>query len=228
MFCILWYSITIILSIAGAAWIYGIFGNITAADSTFKSVEADAFKLWILEQEKWFMETNNWNKIIICVIIAAIVVILPLCCYKLDKYMRMLPGGSILENKIGESPFEDRWYLRLLPGIVFAAYLLLRIVISLFYSQAKFEIESFSMFGTNYNIFQWITQLSYFLIIALFIFLIFDSFLSAGLIGGIFHFAAVLAANTLSFALFFVILITFLTFLPDILFDKIKDFVSPI
>ena len=213
MFCLLWYLVTVTLSFAGAVWIYSIVGNIIAADSTFQSAEAEAFKTWLLEQEKQFMDTDGWNKILVCGIITAIVLILPLCC-KLDSYVRLLPGGEFLEDRIGESPFEDLWFLRLLPGMVFSAYLALRIVVSLFYSQAEFDIESFSLFGENYNIFQWITQISYFLIILLLIFLVFDSFLSAGFIGGIFHLAAVLTSNILSFVLFFVILITLLSAVP--------------
>ncbi len=213
MFCLLWYAASVIISFLGAAQLYGIVGNIISADSTFQSADADAFKAWLLDQEKWFMESDGWTKILVCGIMTAIVLLLLLSC-KLDQYLRRLPGGDIIECRTGESPLEELWYLRLLPGMVFAAYLVVRIVVSLFYQQAEFDIAVFSLLFENYNIFQWITQISYFLIIFLMIFLVFDSFLSAGIIGGILHLAAVLSSNILSFVLCFVILITFLSAVP--------------
>ena len=142
-----------------------------------------------------------------------IVLLLPLAC-KLDEHIRMLPGGQFLEEHVGESPFEDYWILRLLPGMVFFAYLFLRIICMLFFSQAEFSIQTFSLTGEGYNPFQWITQGTYFLILASTIFLIFDSFLSAGFIGAVPHMIAVLGANIISFVLAFVIIITLLQAVP--------------
>ena len=142
-----------------------------------------------------------------------IVLLLAVSC-KLDTYLQNLPGGSLLDLSIGESPFEEYWMFRLLPSMIFFAYIIIRIIAMIFFPHAKFEIQTFSLMGQGYGTAQWITHITYFLILASAIFLIFDSFLSAGPIGAIFHIAAVLSANIIGMILSFAVIITLLQALP--------------
>ena len=142
-----------------------------------------------------------------------IVLLLAVSC-KLDTYLQNLPGGSLLDLSIGESPFEEYWMFRLLPSMIFFAYIIIRIIAMIFFPHAEFEIQTFSLMGQGYGIAQWITHITYFLILASAIFLIFDSFLSAGPIGAIFHIAAVLSANIIGMILSFAVIITLLQALP--------------
>lgn len=210
MLRILWYAITGIASLAGAAWLMDKLAWFIADGEPPPEFEQAA--QWILEKEQWYLNTDFGTKLLIVGIMTFIVLILPLSC-KLDEYIRQLPTGQFMEIYFGESPFEEYWIFRLLPGMVFFAYIFLRIV-CLFFPNVEFSIQTFSMTGEGYTIFQWITQGTYFLILALTIFLIFDSFLSAGLLGGIIHLAVVLGANLISMVLAFAIIITLMQALP--------------
>ena len=94
--------------------------------------------------------------------------------------------------------------------MIFFTYIFIRIIAMIFFPQAQFEIQVFSLMGQGYTIAQWITHVTYFLMLASMIFLIFDSFLSAGPIGSVLHIIAVLAANITGVLLSFAIIITLL------------------
>jgi len=109
------------------------------------------------------------------------------------------------------------WYTLTVGLSIFGAGWLMNIL-AWFFSESspppEFEIQTFSLMGQGYGTAQWITHITYFLILASAIFLIFDSFLSAGPIGAIFHIAAVLSANIIGMILSFAVIITLLQALP--------------
>ena len=211
MLSILWYIVTAGLSIWGAGQLMNYFAWFFSENSP--PPEFEKFSQWFLETEQWYMDSDFGTKLLIAGGLTLAVLLLALSC-KLDEYLRNLPGGSFLDLNVGESPFEEYWMFRLLPSMIFMAYIVIRIIAMIFFPQAEFEIQTFSLTGQGYTVAQWITHITYFLIIAVTIFLIFDSFLSAGLIGSIFHITAVLAANIIGLLLSFAVIITLLQALP--------------
>lgn len=175
--------------------VYSLFGNSIAENST---VQNNNFIKYIgdkvLEIEQWFLDMSIGYKILSCVIMVVIIIVLILIC-KLDEHFRDLPGGEVLEDIFGESIFEEHNIFRLIPGMLFTLYVFLRFAITIRNENAKFDFINFSLLGKNYTVYMWITQIFYFLIVCFMIILIFDSFLSAGFIGGVIHLAAVISAN---------------------------------
>lgn len=199
-----WYVLSTILSLIGAIFTFDFVGQAIAENSNFTSNEMEFIGAKILEAEQWFLDTSVWNKIFVCLGMAAIIAILVLFC-RLDEHFRRLPKGEVLENIFGESPFEEHKIFRLLPGMLFTLYIMVRVAVSIFNEDVNFDIINFSFTGQGYTVFEWITQIFYFLIIFAMITLILDSFLSAGFIGGIFHLIAVTTANIVMLFLGFII-----------------------
>lgn len=209
---VLWYLVSAAVSFVTAGWLMGRLSWLVS-DNAEGTSDWQAFSQWLLEKEQWYLGAEYWLKLVIAGGMALVVLLLLLSC-KLDQFWRALPGGGFWEDQVDESPFEDYWWLRLLPGMIFFAYILLRIIGMIFFPQADFAIHTFSMTGEGYSAFQWISQGTYFLILAVTVFLMLDSFVSAGWIGAVPHMLAVLSANILSFVLAFVILISLLQALP--------------
>ena len=207
MLTILWYIITAGLSIFGAGWLMNYFPWLISESSP--PPEFEKFSQWFLETEQWYMSSIFETKLLIAGGMTLLAILLAVSC-RLDTYLRNLPGGSFLDLKIGESPFDEHWTFRLLPCMIFFTYIFIRIIAMIFFPQAQFEIQSFSLMGQGYTTAQWITHVTYFLMLASMIFLIFDSFLSAGPIGSVLHIIAVLAANITGLLLSFAIIITLL------------------
>lgn len=194
MTSVLWYILSTIVSLILSAFVFNFFGQIIAENPTIQSDKMDFIFSKISELEHYFIDVSFGYKALICLTAIVIVILLLLFC-RLDEHLKKLPFGEVLEDFFGDSPFEDKWFLRLIPGGIFTIYVFIRFGVGCFNSKIKFDIGNFSLTGQGYTFFEWITQVFYFLIIFAMIWMILDSFLSAGLIGGIFHAIAITTAN---------------------------------
>lgn len=199
----LWYIVTVGLSIWGAGQLMNYFSWLVSDNSP--PPEIQKFSQFFIEAEQWYIERDFNIKLLIMGGMTLLALLLALSC-RLDKYLRNIPGGSFLHFNIGESPLEEHWTYRLLPCMTLFVYILIRIFAMMSSPQAEFKIQTFSLIGQDYTAAQWITHITYFLILAFLIFLIFDSLLSAGLIGAILHLTAVISANITGLLVLFAII----------------------
>lgn len=145
---------------------------------------------------KWFFDAPLKTEIICLLIILAAVIILTLLC-KVDEVFRDLPGGEILKDLCDYDFFEFHNYLRLLPAFLFAVYMMIYFGVVIFKEDAVFELDHFEWFFKGYTPGQVITQIFAIIILCTLFFVLLDSFISAGFIGGIFHLAFIFSANML-------------------------------
>lgn len=132
------------------------------------------------------------TKIISLLIMSAFVIVLTLLC-KLDTVFRKLPGGMVLKDEFDYDFFELHNILRLIPAFIFMVYLVIRF----FKEHVQFDLTHFSLSFEGYNAYQIITQVFIFIILSALFFVLLDSFVSAGIIGGFFQAFFALSANLL-------------------------------
>lgn len=172
---------------------------------------------------EWFFNAPLKTKIICLLIILATVIILTLLC-KLDVVFQKLPGGRVLKEFCGYDFFEFQNHMRLLPAFLFAVYIMIWFGVIIFKENAVFELDHFDWFFKGYTPGQVITQIFAILILCTLFFVLLDSFISAGFIGGIFHLVFIFSANMLMMILsafigtFTVIALAFIVAIAIVLF----------
>lgn len=149
------------------------------------------------EYVKWFFDAPMKSKIIcLLIILVTSLILLSLC--KLDDTLRNLPGGEFLKE-LCDYDFNN--LLRLIPAFIFSIYIFVYFLVKCFNEKAMFELNHFSWSFEGYTGGQVITQIFLILIFCAFAFLIFDSFISAGFIGGVFHVLCIFTSNILMMVL---------------------------
>lgn len=144
----------------------------------------------------WFFDAPLKTEIICLLIILGAVIVLTLLC-KLDDVFRNLPGGEVLKDLCDYDFFDFHNHMRLLPSFLFAVYIMIWFGVIIFKENAVFELDHFDWFFKGYAPGQVITQIFAIIILCTLFFILLDSFVSAGFIGGFFHLAFVLSANLL-------------------------------
>lgn len=172
---------------------------------------------------KWFFDAPLKTEIICLLIILTTVIILTSLC-KLDVVFQKLPGGRVLKELCDYDFFEFQNHMRLLPAFLFAVYIMIWFGVIIFKENAVFELDHFDWFFKGYTPGQVITQIFAILILCTLFFVLLDSFVSAGFIGGIFQLAFIFSANMLMMILsafigtFTVIALAFVVAIAIVLF----------